>query len=412
MTTAFPLLRLPYLVLMPVLEQMEFLDRIALSILSKRTRKYVKLLKMKSKNVKLKWNSNRIEMIVFCDFTIVLEANMYIDEYQQSFFMNRYKPVYSWRDSSLLPADYVLSIMDVVHCKSIDKFIIVRISEHDCIPIVAKLPKIDQVVVEHIPSDSYYSYEAIFHKEKKLLKVLRTVFPVSSAVTISSRFQNHNHLREILKGNFDAVILNHFNKLITLNDLWITNAKILELYYGTINVRDLNRYFKLWMKKICNDRLEYLKMGIYDKKTVDLLLDGLNAVPVLIETQREFRVLGNVKQLCSHERIFFEFDITRVDGRTATIRISNYGNVIFYVWPESTNLVPNLVPNQTSLISPFSNSCIEHLERLFLSFLLVCESFFLFYSTNFNWNPDCDVLSICLSLLIVFLVCCFLNLLL
>ncbi|EFO87108.1 hypothetical protein CRE_28943 [Caenorhabditis remanei] len=264
MTTTFPLLRLPYLVLMHALKQMEFLDRIAFSILSRRTRKYVKLLKMNSKNVNLKWNGNRIDMIVFCDFTRVLEANMYINEYQQSTFMNQYKPVYSWRDSSLLPADYVLSIMDVMHCKSIDKFIFVKISEHDCIPIVAKLPKIDEVVVEHHWPD-VTSYETYFQKERQLLKVLNIVLPVSSAVTITYQFQNRNHLREILNGHFDAVILKRSGNWITLNDLWITNAKILEIDTTKINMKDLNRYFKLWTKKICNDRLEYLEVRIYDK---------------------------------------------------------------------------------------------------------------------------------------------------
>ncbi|KAF1754705.1 hypothetical protein GCK72_021269 [Caenorhabditis remanei] len=289
MTTTFPLLRLPYLVLMPVLEQMEFLDRIAFSILSKRTRMYVKLLKMKSKNVKLKWNGNKIEMIVFCDFTRVLEVDMYINEYQRSTFMNQYKPVYSWRDSSLLPVDYVLTIMDVMHCKSIDKFIIVKISEHDCIPIVAKLPKIDEVVVDHHWPD-VISYEEYIQIERQLLRVLRTVLPVSSAVTISYRFQNHNNLREILKGNFDAVILKWPDNWITLNDLWITNSKVLELHKVALNMRDLNRYFKLWTKKICNDQLEYMEVRLYDKTSVDLILDGLNAVPVPIETQREFRM--------------------------------------------------------------------------------------------------------------------------
>ncbi|KAF1754541.1 hypothetical protein GCK72_021104 [Caenorhabditis remanei] len=295
MTTAFPLLRLPHLVLMPVLEQMEFLDRIAFSILSKRTRMYVKLLKMKCEHINLKLNGDRIDMIVFCDFTIVLEVNMYIDEYQRSTFKNQYEGVYSWRDSSLFPVDYVLSIMDVMDCKSINQLIVSDISEHNCLPIIAKLPKIDEVVVEHHWSD-VTSYEAYFQKERQLLRVLKTVLPVSSAVTINYRFQNQNHLREILKGNFDAVILKRSDNWITLNDLWITNAKILEIHTAKVDVRDLNRYFKLWMKKICNDRLEYLEVRIYDTPSMDLLLDGLNAVSVPIETQREFRVLENVKR--------------------------------------------------------------------------------------------------------------------
>ncbi|EFP13533.1 hypothetical protein CRE_10525 [Caenorhabditis remanei] len=362
MTTAFPLLRLPYLVLMPVLEQMKFLDRIALSLLSKRARMYVKLLKMKNEYVNLKLN-----------------------------------------------VDYILSIMDVIHCKSINRFVVSEISEHDCIPIVAKLPKIDEVVVEYDWSFNVLTDKALFQKEKRLLKVLRTVLSVSSAVTISYRFQNHNHLREILKGKFDAVILKWPDNWITLNDLWITNAKVLEIHTVKLDVRDLNRYFKLWMKNICNDRLEYLEVRIYDKTSVDLLLDGLNAVLVPIETQREFRVLGNVKRFVpgrfGTDRIAFEFDITRADGRQATIRIGTWGTVCFYVWPESTNPVPN----QSSLISTFYNSCFHHFERLFLRFLLACESFFFFFSTNFNWNRDYDVHPICFYFLAVLLACWFLN---
>ncbi|EFP13531.1 hypothetical protein CRE_10448 [Caenorhabditis remanei] len=177
--------------------------------------------------------------------------------------------------------------MDVMHCKSINQFIVAEISEHDCIPIVAKLSKIDEVVVEHDWSFNVLTDKALFQKEKRLLKVLSTVLPISSAVTISYRFQNRNHLREILKGNFDAVILKHFDKLITLNDLCITNTKVLELHKVTLEIRDLNRYFKLWTKKICNDRLEYMEVRTYSNTSMDLLLNGLNAVPVPIETERE-----------------------------------------------------------------------------------------------------------------------------
>ncbi|EFP13462.1 hypothetical protein CRE_10507 [Caenorhabditis remanei] len=406
MATTFPLLRLPYLVLMPVLEQMEFMDRIALSILSKRARMYVKLLKMKCKYISLKLKDYKIEMEVFFDISKVLRVDMYIDVLQRSNFMNRSR-LYSWCDGSLLPVDYVLSIMDVMNCKSINHFVVSEISEHDCIPIVAKLPKIDEVIVEHDWSSNSLSYEALFQKEKRLLKVLRTVLTVSSAVTISYGFQNYEHLREILKGNFDAVILKSSDNWITLNDLWITNAKTLDIDTQTLNMRDLNRYFKLWMKKICNDRMEYLRVRIYDKISVDHLLDGLNAVPVPIETKRAFRVLGNIKQVPWYEKISAEFDITRADGKTATIRLSEYDYIQFYVWSEATNNNTNLVSNQSSRISTFYNSCVEHLERLFLCFVFSCETLFFFFSTSFNWK-DNGAFFIHLSFWIVLLLCCFL----
>ncbi|EFP13539.1 hypothetical protein CRE_10521 [Caenorhabditis remanei] len=343
MATAFPLLRLPYLVLMPVLEQMKFLDRsvktcmisasitIGLSLLSKRARIFVKLLKMNCKHIDLILTGNRIVMEVFFDNSEELRVLMYTDKCQRINFIYRDMMSISWFPGSPLPIDYAFSIMDVMHCKSIDKFIIVKISEHDCLPIIAKLPKIDEVVVEHDWPD-VISYEEYFQTEKQLLRVLRTVLPVSSAVFITYQFQNSNHLQEILKGNLDAVILKHSDNYITLNDLSITNAKILEIHTGKLDERDLNHYFKLWMKKICNDRLEYLEVRTYGKISMDLLLDGLNAVPVRIDTKKTFRVLGNVKRFVPEdlfEKMTREFDITRVDKRTATIKISNYGNIFF-----------------------------------------------------------------------------------
>ncbi|KAF1754669.1 hypothetical protein GCK72_021232 [Caenorhabditis remanei] len=371
MTTEFPLLRLPYLVLMPVLEQMEFMERIALSLLSKRSRMFLKLIEMKSKYINLILMDNRIEMGVCCDNNQEWRLLHYIDEYPQRNFVYRDEILISWCPGSPLKVDYVISIMDVMHCKSINQFIVEDISEHDSIPIVAKLPKIDEVVVEYDLCSNVLSDEALLQKERILLKILKSVLPVSSAVTVSYRFQNRNHLLEILKGNFDAVILKHFDKLITLNDLCITNTKVLELHKVTLEIRDLNRYFKLWTKKICNDRLEYLEVRTYSNTSMDLLLDGLNAVPVPIETKREFRVLGNVKEMRWDEEITAEFDIKRADGRTATIRFgkSDVDNYIhFYVWPESTNHTINLEPNQfsLSLFSTICNSCVELFERTFL----------------------------------------------
>ncbi|EFP13582.1 hypothetical protein CRE_10456 [Caenorhabditis remanei] len=124
----------------------------------------------------------------------------------------------------------------------------------------------------------------------------------------------------------------------------------------------------LWIKKECNPKLEYLGMETRDNVDNDLLLNGLNAVQMPIRTDRTFRVLGNVKQLGLWEKINFEFDITRVDGRTATIRISKYTKVCFYVWPKSTNDATNNEPNQSSFtrklsrLSSFYNSCIERFK--------------------------------------------------
>ncbi|EFO84103.1 hypothetical protein CRE_16951 [Caenorhabditis remanei] len=259
MTTGLPLLRLPYLVLMPVLEQMEFKERISLSILSKRARMFVKLLKMECEHINLKLEHDRIEMKLFFDncrgFEIrTVKVFMYIDKYQRHNY--HYDMSFSCCPGRLPPMDYVLPIMDVTHCKSIKQLTIAEVPQWDTLPLLAKLPKIDEVIVSSGWRFYTLSYEDSLEKEKQLLVILRTVLPVSSAVNFSHRFQNPNHLQEILKWNLDSLVLKQHPykrfKTFSLNDLLVTNANALELHDVTLNVKDLNRFFKLWMKKMCN----------------------------------------------------------------------------------------------------------------------------------------------------------------
>ncbi|EFP13566.1 hypothetical protein CRE_10463 [Caenorhabditis remanei] len=379
MTTAFPLLRLPYLVLMPILEQMEFIERIALSILSRRARMFVKLLKMKCKHINLILKDNIIKMIVFHDNS---------EEVNVQFHIHRYQNVdlnygYGWWRGRPSSIQYALLIMDVTNCKSIKKLIIAEASEYDTLSYEASkkfltnLPKIDEVVVEDTNSQS-------FSPDSGLQTLLSTILPVSSTVTKSVHVQKPEHLREICKGNFDAVTVENYwkeyepnSKIFALSDLRMTNAKSLELPGRALEIEDLNRFFKLWMKKSCNPRLEYLRVvtSTWAKSDIlNLLLKGINAVQIPIRTDRKFRVLGNIKQFISEihfgedEILASEFDITRADGRQATIRMGTHGTVCFYVWPESTDDTTNIEPNQYlftrkfSRLSSFYNSCIERFK--------------------------------------------------
>ncbi|EFP13535.1 hypothetical protein CRE_10469 [Caenorhabditis remanei] len=369
MATVFPLLRLPYLVLMPILEQMELMERIALSILSKRARMFLKLLKMKCEYINLTLTGNKIEMIVFFDNSEELKVDLYINRKREIGLKYGHDYISRW-PCTLTPMDYVLSIMDVTHCSSIKQLTIASVSVYYTLSLLAKLPKIDEVHVKYV----WFN----FSPDSLLQEVLRIVLPVSSAVTISVYADKPKYLREIFKGNFDAVTVREYRVPImpncvklSHNDLRMTNAKTLALPCNFFKVKDLNRYFKLWMKNNCNDRLEYLEVAtgrcVINIK-IKLLLKGLNAVQIPIRTDRTFRILGNKKQFNSNEEITSEFNITRADGRQATIRISNFGTVCFYVWPESTDDTTNLVPNQSSFtrkfsrISSFYNSFIERFK--------------------------------------------------
>ena len=72
----------------------------------------------------------------------------------------------------------------------------------------------------------------------------------------------------------------------SLNDLRMANAKTLELYNVLLDAKDMNRFFKLWMKKHWISRLEYLEMRINGNINKDFLLKGLKTVPVPIETKK------------------------------------------------------------------------------------------------------------------------------
>ncbi|KAF1754700.1 hypothetical protein GCK72_021264 [Caenorhabditis remanei] len=372
MTTAFPLLRLPYLVLMPVLEQMELMERIALSLLSKRARMFLKLLKMKGEYINLCLTDNKIKIGVLFDNGEQLRMDISMIRYQEVSMIVYYQNltcehynIQRWH-GTLPPMDYVLPIMDVTHCMLVKQLVFPKVSEFDpgydtTIPLLAKLPKIDEVGVEDFTSNS-------FSWDSRLQNVLRIVFPVTSAVTIPYHALKPEELREIIRGNFESVTVrkysvdympNHDMKF-SLNDLKMTNVRSLEIAGPAFEVEDLNRYFKLWKQKKCNLRLEYLQvatMGCERRKLINLLLKGLKVgIYCYFGTEQTFRVLGNIKQFISEiedERPTWETEITRSDGRTATIRIGSHGTVCFYVWPESTDDTTNIEPNQSSFMQGY-----------------------------------------------------------
>ncbi|EFP13562.1 hypothetical protein CRE_10476 [Caenorhabditis remanei] len=208
---------------------------------------FVKLLKLKCNHINLRLEYNKVEMKVIFDNSEELKVDMYTDRFKVDL---RYgKDHIYWWPSTLPPIDYVLSIVDVTHCKSIKKLIFPKVAVYDpeydnTIPLLTKLSKIDEVIVE-----DFTSY--ILSPDSPLRDVLRIVFLVTSAVTISDHVRKPEYLREIFTGNFDAVsvqLLGDIDTRFPLNDLRIANAKTLKLDRVAFKVEDLNLYFKLWMK--------------------------------------------------------------------------------------------------------------------------------------------------------------------
>ncbi|KAF1754546.1 hypothetical protein GCK72_021109 [Caenorhabditis remanei] len=385
MTTAFPLLRLPYLVLMPVLEQMEFMERIALSILSKRARMFLKLLKMKCEYINLILEDNKIKMAVLFDDSEKLRVDVPMIGDQEVLIIGYYQNLkyghdsneydyFAWWPGTLSPMDYVLPIMDVTYCKSIRKLIFLEVSEYDpgydtTIPLLTKLFKIDEVIVDDFPSYS-------FSWDSRLQNVLKIVFPVTSAVTIPYHALKPEDLREIIRGNFESVTVrkyhadympNHDMKF-SLNDLKMTNVRSLKLAGPAFTLEDLNHYFKLWKKKKSNPRLKYLQVAIRKSERSEIMRTFLKEFKVVLMNPTRTKDIKPFISEIENERFPTELYISRADGRGATVRIGTEGTVCFYVCPESTNDTTNREPNQSlfmrkfPFISNFYNSCIERFK--------------------------------------------------
>ncbi|KAF1754674.1 hypothetical protein GCK72_021237 [Caenorhabditis remanei] len=384
MTTPFPLLRLPYLVLMPVLEQMEFLERIALSVLSKRARMLLKLLKMKGKYINLYLTDNKIKIGVLFDNGEQLRMDISMISYQEVSMIVYYQNskneqcyIQRWH-GTLPPMDYVLPIMDVTQCGLVKQVIFPKVSENEpgydtTISLLTKLSKIDVVGVVDFTSNSFYC-------DSRLQNVLKIVFPVTSAVIIPYHALEPEELREIIRGNYDSVTVRKYSAdympnrdmKFSLNDLKMTNVRSLEIAGPAFEVEDLNRFFKLWKKKECNPRLEYLQVatrGWERSKLIKRILKGLKVgLYCCFSADQSFLVLGDIKQFISEiedEWLTWETEITRSDGREATIGIGSHGTVCFKVWPESTT---NREPNQSSFtrvfsrVSTFYNSCVDRFK--------------------------------------------------
>ena len=155
---------------------------------------FLKLLKMKCEYINLTLKFGTVEMEVFLDNMEKLKLELYTSGYVEF----RYgQNVILCSTMGVPPMDYAVSIMDVLHCKSIYFFKIAEISPCNILPLLVNLPKINKVVVNSDLSGA-------FLVDSRLLKVLRIVLPVSSEVAIPHFYLYFKYHQDILQGNFDA----------------------------------------------------------------------------------------------------------------------------------------------------------------------------------------------------------------
>ncbi|KAF1754517.1 hypothetical protein GCK72_021080 [Caenorhabditis remanei] len=120
---------------------------------------------------------------------------------------------------------------------------------------------------------------------------------------------------------------------LCLDDLLICNAVHLHLHDTMVDVKTLNRFFKLWKINKSSPRLEHLKFMTLEEVSTDVLLKGLNAIKMPQTTTRTFRVYENAR--CKEKVVTGGLDVIRSDGTRATLKVEALAGttvVEFYVW--------------------------------------------------------------------------------
>ncbi|KAF1754579.1 hypothetical protein GCK72_021142 [Caenorhabditis remanei] len=235
------------------------------------------------------------------------------------------KTRYRWfthENTGLTATQWVERILDVTNCESID---------HLDLCGDPQLETFGQETKLNLNTDFGCSYDFA----KKPLEILSAVTTEVKLYIIP--FETREEFQTFLKSNLNYLNIQSstFTKFkFTLDDVLITNALKLNLKHAKLTLKELNLFFKNWMRKKCDSRLEHLIVSAYETVNARNLLGGLKAVPFPRDRERRFIYS---KQLDFSSRSFSGgYDISRADGKKATITYAGYSGptvINFYVWP-------------------------------------------------------------------------------
>ncbi|KAF1754550.1 hypothetical protein GCK72_021113 [Caenorhabditis remanei] len=325
MTTPFPLLRLPRLALIPVFQQMEFIDVIAFSLLSKRTYNLSKSLckKVSSRDIDLEIDKNclRIKIALTDGSPLILYFHTDVSKTVEVFYR---KNNVQWKNVVSSPKQWIQRVFDVTKCPSLNKLILNGTPDYDVISFLNVVPKISYL---HISRNCTNSFAII---------ALQIFSPVTSKITLSKLpYSNREEFQRFWLRDVDCLTiyaddLSSFQ--FKIDDLLASNAVKLELSKVPLSLRELNRFFSCWLNKTSNHRLERLSVKSLEYFDEDVLLEGLNATRFTENQTRKFRSTSPFYQFC---KLTGGFNVRRVDGKLAAITLGNFFEetfINFDVW--------------------------------------------------------------------------------
>ncbi|EFP13461.1 hypothetical protein CRE_10539 [Caenorhabditis remanei] len=324
MTTPFPLLRLPRLALIPIFQQMEPIDVIAFSLLSKKANCVSKIhckLSAGSINITVCSNYPRIKVALRNDTSAGLY--LYTQKVPDVANMMIQNETVSCEIESVTVAKLVERIVDVTSCKSLELVVLRGPLQLKVCDTLALLTKLWRLAILPGCSDSF---------AKKALEIVSTVTTEISLFRIP--FKTREEFQTFLKSNLNYLNINSDFSKFTLDDLLVTNALKVELRQVSFWVTDITQFLTNWFQNKHNSRLEHLHLYVKTVVHATFLPGVLKAVSFSRDRERTFFYS---KPLDTPSKTFRGgYDIRRSDGKKATITftyISGWTDIDLYFWP-------------------------------------------------------------------------------
>ncbi|KAF1754713.1 hypothetical protein GCK72_021277 [Caenorhabditis remanei] len=307
MTTPFPLLRLPRLALISVFTQMEVIEIIAFSVLSKRTCNLSKILckKISSRYIDMVIVNNCLRMRIALTNGSFFALYFNPDNSKTVEVFYPYKKI-QWENVGLSTKQCIERVFDVTKCSSLREVILNGTPNYNLFSVFNVVPQISNLHISHNCTKAFAS------------KALQILLPVTSSITFSKFFfSNRREFQRVWMGNIDCLCI-HYDDLSSVNfnidDLLASNAVKLELSDVPMSLRDLNRFFSCWLNKTSNRSLKHLSVKSLEDINEDVLLNGLDATRSTAKRTREFRSTSTFTQLTTFTGVF---KVRRIDGKMA-----------------------------------------------------------------------------------------------
>ncbi|KAF1745921.1 hypothetical protein GCK72_022368 [Caenorhabditis remanei] len=235
------------------------------------------------------------------------------------------KITFTQDNSGLAASKWLERILDVTNCESLSQVDLRGSPQLDVRDTFATIQNIDKLYIHGECPNTF---------AKKFLEIIS---PVATEITLFKiPFETRKEFQTFLKSNLNylTIFTNKFPTFkFTVGDLMVTNALKLNIDKLKLTVKEINKFFKNWVEKKCDTRLEHLSLSTNEDVDERNLLEGLKTVRFPENQERTFHYS---KELDSSSDSFSGgYDLRRADRNKATITFGDvYGDtyISFYAW--------------------------------------------------------------------------------